>query len=90
MQVDEGTDLTAERDGQTFSFCSDHCRQKFIAQEKGEEKSSCCHGYEPMLDDQIRNQTKERFARIARAPDSHGLLCSDGVATDISVSRFQA
>ncbi len=52
MQVDEGTDLTAERDGQTFYFCSDHCRQKFIAQEEVEEKPSCCHEHEPNRHDQ--------------------------------------
>ncbi len=52
MQVDEGTDLTAERDGQTLYFCSDHCRQKFIAQDEVEEKPSCCHEHEPNRHDQ--------------------------------------
>lgn len=52
MQVDEGTDLTAERDGQTFYFCSDHCRQKFIAQGKVEENPSCCHEHAPNCHDQ--------------------------------------
>ena len=47
MQVDESTDLTAERGGQTFYFCSDHCRQKFIAQERVEEQHSCCHDHAP-------------------------------------------
>ncbi len=32
MTVDEATSLRAERDGQTFYFCSEHCRQKFLAQ----------------------------------------------------------
>lgn len=31
MEVDEATALSAEREGQTFYFCSDSCRQKFIA-----------------------------------------------------------
>ena len=31
MQVDEATALHAERDGQTFYFCCEHCRQKFLA-----------------------------------------------------------
>ena len=39
MTVDEGSALRAERDGQTFYFCSGHCRQKFLsappAQEQG-------------------------------------------------------
>src|SRR6266700_3667142 len=30
MTVDETTALSAERDGQTFYFCSEHCRQKFL------------------------------------------------------------
>ena len=32
MTVNEATALRAERDGQTFHFCSEHCRQKFIGQ----------------------------------------------------------
>ncbi len=32
MTVDESTSLRAERDEQTFYFCSEHCRQKFLAQ----------------------------------------------------------
>ena len=31
MTVDEASALHAERDGQTFYFCSDHCRQKFLS-----------------------------------------------------------
>jgi len=41
MTVDEASALRAERDGQTFHFCSDHCRQKFLstpAPAKHEEK----------------------------------------------------
>jgi Cu+-exporting ATPase len=32
MTVDEATALRAERDGQVFYFCSDHCRKKFLAE----------------------------------------------------------
>src|SRR5687768_5546656 len=32
MTVDETSPLRAERDGQTFFFCSEHCRRKFIGQ----------------------------------------------------------
>ena len=35
MTVDEATGLRAERDGQTFYFCSDHCRQTFWATPAG-------------------------------------------------------
>ena len=41
MTVNEATDFRAERDGQTFYFCSEHCRQKFLstsAAAKHEEK----------------------------------------------------
>ena len=31
MTVDEASALRAERDGQTFYFCGDHCRQKFLS-----------------------------------------------------------
>ena len=31
MTVDEGSALTAERDGKTAYFCSDDCRQKFLS-----------------------------------------------------------
>lgn len=30
MTVDDATVRSAERDGQTFYFCSEHCRQKFL------------------------------------------------------------
>jgi Cu+-exporting ATPase len=32
MTVDESSPLRAERDGQTFYFCSEHCRRKFVGQ----------------------------------------------------------
>ena len=47
MTVDEATALHAEREGKTFYFCSDHCRQKFLStpdDAKPEGKSGCCCG----------------------------------------------
>jgi len=32
MTVDESSPLRAERDGQTYYFCSEHCRRKFVGQ----------------------------------------------------------
>jgi Cu+-exporting ATPase len=32
MEVDEARGLRAERDGQTWFFCCEHCRQKFLGQ----------------------------------------------------------
>ena len=37
MTVDEATARSAERDGQTFYFCSEHCRQKFLGSEPTEK-----------------------------------------------------
>jgi Cu+-exporting ATPase len=42
MTVDKASALCVERDGQTFYFCSDHCRQEFLstpATAKHEEKT---------------------------------------------------
>jgi YHS domain-containing protein len=47
MTVDETTAIHAERDGETFYFCSDHCRQKFLSTAAGakpEGKSGGCCG----------------------------------------------
>ncbi len=47
MTVDEATALHAERDGKTFYFCGDHCRQKFLstpASSKSAPKSGGCCG----------------------------------------------
>ena len=48
MTVDEATALHAERDGKTFYFCGEHCREKFLSQPtdaKPDDKSSgCCCG----------------------------------------------
>ena len=37
MTVDETTDLKVERGGETHHFCSEHCRQKFLAMEPTSE-----------------------------------------------------
>lgn len=45
MTVDEKTALHAERDGETFYFCSEHCRAKFLSATAGtkpEDKSGGC------------------------------------------------
>jgi len=47
MTVDEATAIHAERDGKTFYFCGDHCRQKFLSTPAGstpEHKSGGCCG----------------------------------------------
>jgi Cu+-exporting ATPase len=46
MTVDEATALHAERNGETFYFCSDHCRSKFLSAPAGAKPEGkpggCC------------------------------------------------
>ena len=44
MTVDQATAIHVERDGKTFYFCSDHCRQKFQSTPAGTDKSGGCCG----------------------------------------------
>lgn len=46
MTVDESTAFHAERDGKTFYFCSDHCREAFVSTHAGDDSkdtsAGCC------------------------------------------------
>ena len=46
MAVDEATAVHAERDGKTFYFCSDSCRQKFLSTptegKSADKHHGCC------------------------------------------------
>lgn len=48
MTVDAASSLHVERDGETFYFCSDQCRKKFLSaptDDKPEANSEdCCSG----------------------------------------------
>ena len=44
MTVDEATARSGERDGKTFYFCSEHCRQKFLGSE-AKEKTNAAHDH---------------------------------------------
>ncbi len=47
MTVDKATALHAERDGEMFYFCSEHCRKQFLSEpagSKSEAKSGDCCG----------------------------------------------
>ena len=48
MMVNEAKALRAERDGQTFYFCSEHCQKQFLAeiQPANVAKSNCGGGHE--------------------------------------------
>ena len=50
MSIDESTALHSEREGKTFYFCSDTCRQKFLSLPAGvamEKDSGSCFGQGP-------------------------------------------
>ena len=51
MTVDEASALHAERDGQTFYFCSDHCRQKFLAPHAAQLKLSAARKSDAAVDE---------------------------------------
>ncbi len=38
MTIDEKTALRAEKDGQTYYFCSENCRKKFLSGVRSPEK----------------------------------------------------
>ena len=47
MDVDAASALHAERDGETFFFCSEHCRETFVSTEanaKPAKKTAGCCG----------------------------------------------
>jgi Cu+-exporting ATPase len=45
MTVDEATARKAERDGQPFYFCSEHCRQKFLTSGNSPAPKEQVHGH---------------------------------------------
>ena len=40
MTVDETSALRTERDGRTYYFCCEHCRQKFLERELAREQAT--------------------------------------------------
>ncbi|MCI0694594.1 heavy metal translocating P-type ATPase [candidate division KSB1 bacterium] len=80
MTVDEATSLRAERDGQTFYFCSAHCRQKFLAQPAPQVTAVQKH-----------NHVEEKHSASAQTKHEthmHGAksCCANGAATEIKPS----
>ena len=49
MEVDESTSLSTEKNRETFYFCCESCRQKFLKFGANDSADgSCCHGDQPM------------------------------------------
>ena len=67
MTVDEATAHSAERDSQTFYFCSDHCRQKFLASGQKSEPKHHDHDALHRRNSTVRAATFARCARASRA-----------------------
>lgn len=72
MTVDEATSRSAARDGHTFYFCSEHCRQKFLA---GGPKAEPKHA---------RAHQEQHESAPARQPGSGKYVCPmcEGVESD--------
>ena len=76
MTVDEATALHAERDGETFYFCSEHCREKFLstpATAKPEEKPQGKTIYTCPMHPEVRAGSSRRLPQVR-----HGAGTEDG------------
>jgi len=73
MTVDEATALRAERDGQTFYFCSENCQQKFLGDRSPGETL-----------DQAHDHAQNEPAHSKQKVDAGQYVCPmcEGVASD--------
>jgi P-type Cu+ transporter len=56
MTVDESSALRSERDGQTFYFCSQRCREIFLARDEPKRGGECCGaGAKPVHHDHVHH-----------------------------------
>ena len=72
MTVDEASAPHAERDGEAFFFCSDHCRQKFLSYQEIEKVKSW------------RMMNKIRVGSLARAI----ILATGAVSTQVAMAQM--
>ena len=81
MTVDESSPLRAERDGQTFYFCSEHCRKKFVEHVRpvaSARPSPVSAGSEPRRDhEQIRRRFNEPSGTRSFAARPRGCACTN-------------
>ncbi len=86
MTVDETTNLRAEHDGQTFYFCSEYCRQKFLAQ-----PATVASTLQPVAINEHHHHAEEKHSAAeplwheAHLPDSKS-CCANGVASEVKPS----
>ena len=91
MEVDESTSLTAEKEGETFYFCCESCRQKFINGESGQASASCCHGEGSMQHSNLLPVMGQDFSPAASGASASGTgkyICPmcPGVESDVPAS----
>ncbi|MGZ8900679.1 MAG: YHS domain-containing protein [Limisphaerales bacterium] len=78
MQVEESTPFKAEHEGETFYFCSEHCRAKFVKEPKKygtdtSPKHSCCSSHDHSGD----KASKEQSGHAAHAGEYFCPMCPE-------------
>ena len=83
MEVDEATALSAEQEGATFYFCSEHCRTKFLkTTTEPASHAECCHAESATV--AIQTSTPSESVQV-RLPDVRG--CRERVTGELSQVR---
>src|SRR5256885_12135577 len=90
MQVDEASALSATVEGQTYYFCSEHCRQKFLDQASGRRQpadgaasgmtpSPACCAHDEAMQEELRPKEDKPVV-----PPASGYYCpmDPGVHSD--------
>jgi Cu+-exporting ATPase len=84
MTVDESTSLHAERDGQTFYFCCEHCRQKFLS------PAVHAHAHHHAIEEHLAAAPEAHFIKppqtlplkLALSPEVRS-CCTNGAAMEV-------
>src|SRR6185503_15024301 len=80
MTLDEATALRTERDGQTFYFCSEHCRKKFLSEAAPiKADDGCCGGKSEHADHAIHEHVAEEHS-----------CCSKKASGDVHRQSYRA
>lgn len=93
MTVDEATARSAERDGRTFFFCCEHCRQKFLGSESREKTEAplnhTSHDQKPVSEGRVSgNYTCPMHPQIEQQGPGACPIC--GMALEPSAFQSEA
>ncbi len=89
MEVNESTSLTTEKDGDTFYFCCESCRQKFLKSGANDSTDgACCHGDQEMKHSHllpVMGQNGEQSSKASPKSSSGKYICPmcPGVESDV-------